>query len=193
MRNPVSPAHRNWLSCATLTAIALLLFRQFVFPGCGLKWPLAFASALVTLVGNCLINFRSIGHETARPPRPRRHLRPLRRLGHVRRRHRPAAAGRAAEAVVHRQGRCRGRWRHLTILVGKEQHRIRLEGIDCPESRQDFGTKAKEAIAGKVFGKEVTIKWKARDKYRVRIAIFSKLHRIPAFRCRPHRPRLQST
>ena len=46
----------------------------------------------------------------------------------------------------------------ITLLVGKEQHRIRLEGIDCPESRQDFGTKAKEAIAGKVFGKEVTIK-----------------------------------
>jgi endonuclease YncB( thermonuclease family) len=54
----------------------------------------------------------------------------------------------------------------ITVLVGKEQHRIRLEGIDCPESRQDFGTKAKEAIAGKVFGKEVTIKWKARDKYK---------------------------
>jgi len=54
----------------------------------------------------------------------------------------------------------------ITVLLDKTQHRIRLEGIDCPESHQDFGTAAKKAIADKVFGKEVTIKWTSRDKYK---------------------------
>src|ERR1700722_14438788 len=54
----------------------------------------------------------------------------------------------------------------ITVLHENVQHRIRLEGIDCPESHQAFGTKATKAIADKVFGKEVTIKWKARDKYK---------------------------
>jgi micrococcal nuclease len=54
----------------------------------------------------------------------------------------------------------------ITVLNDNVQHRIRLEGIDCPESHQAFGTKAKQAIADKVFGKEVTIKWNSRDKYK---------------------------
>lgn len=40
----------------------------------------------------------------------------------------------------------------LTVLDdSKTQHRIRLQGIDTPERRQAFGTKAREALAGKVF------------------------------------------
>ena len=54
----------------------------------------------------------------------------------------------------------------LTLLVGTTQHRIRLNGIDAPESTQAFGTKSKQAIADKVFGKDVTVKWATRDKYK---------------------------
>mgnify|MGYP001131835056 FL=1 len=46
----------------------------------------------------------------------------------------------------------------LTVLYqGKKQYKIRLQHIDCPESAQDFGTKAKQALSKKVFGKVVTI------------------------------------
>lgn len=53
-----------------------------------------------------------------------------------------------------------------TITVrGDDTYKIRLEGIDAPESGQDFGTKAKQALSEKVFGKTVTIEWKEKDKY----------------------------
>jgi len=55
-----------------------------------------------------------------------------------------------------------------TIVVlneDKQQIKIRLEGIDCPESRQDFGQKAKQATAELCFGKEVIIKQTGKDRY----------------------------
>lgn len=53
----------------------------------------------------------------------------------------------------------------LTVLAEKTQHRIRLEGIDAPESSQAFGQKAKQALGELVFGKEVKVEWKERDRY----------------------------
>jgi endonuclease YncB( thermonuclease family) len=41
----------------------------------------------------------------------------------------------------------------LTVLdASNTQHKIRLAGIDAPEKAQPFGTKARENLAGKVFG-----------------------------------------
>lgn len=54
----------------------------------------------------------------------------------------------------------------ITVLLDKQQHRIRLSGIDAPESGQAFGTKAKSVLGDKVFGQEVKIEWKERDKYK---------------------------
>ena len=54
----------------------------------------------------------------------------------------------------------------ITVLLDKTHHRIRLEHIDAPESGQDFGTKAKQVLGDKVFGKEVKIVWTGRDKYK---------------------------
>ena len=54
----------------------------------------------------------------------------------------------------------------ITVLLDKQQHRIRLEGIDAPEGHQDFGSKAKKVLSDKVFGKDVLVKWTRRDKYR---------------------------
>ena len=46
----------------------------------------------------------------------------------------------------------------LTVLRdGKTQVRIRLAGIDPPESDQDFGTRAKQAASDLAFGKTVKI------------------------------------
>ena len=52
----------------------------------------------------------------------------------------------------------------VVLDVNRKQHKIRLEGIDCPESHQAFGRKAKKALAGKVFGKTVRVEWKGKDR-----------------------------
>ena len=54
----------------------------------------------------------------------------------------------------------------VTILSGgSAQHKIRLYGIDAPESHQAFGQKSKERLAHYVSGKDVAVKWKSKDKY----------------------------
>ena len=53
----------------------------------------------------------------------------------------------------------------VTVLDGTTQVRVRLRGVDCPEKRQAFGTRAKQFTSDLVFGKEVTVKPKERDRY----------------------------
>ena len=53
----------------------------------------------------------------------------------------------------------------ITVLSGNTQHKIRLEGIDTPESKQPFGNKAKQAMSEMVFGKQVKVVWKKKDRY----------------------------
>lgn len=45
------------------------------------------------------------------------------------------------------------------------QHKIRLDKIDAPESKQAYGNKAKEHLAGMIAGKEVSVEWKKKDQY----------------------------
>lgn len=55
-----------------------------------------------------------------------------------------------------------------TIVVLNDlnvQIKIRLEGIDCPESKQDFGTQAKKATSGLCFGKRVKVVQSGIDRY----------------------------
>jgi len=40
----------------------------------------------------------------------------------------------------------------ITILENRTQYKIRLYGLDCPERRQDFGTRAKQFVSDLVFG-----------------------------------------
>src|SRR5262245_48642850 len=53
----------------------------------------------------------------------------------------------------------------ITVLLDKRQHRIRLEGIDAPEKGQAYGTKARQALADKIFDETVRVEWKKRDRY----------------------------
>jgi micrococcal nuclease len=54
----------------------------------------------------------------------------------------------------------------LTILdSANTQHKIRLAGIDAPEKGQPFGTKAREALGDKVFGKAVRVEVIDVDRY----------------------------
>ena len=52
-----------------------------------------------------------------------------------------------------------------TLLVGKNQYKIRLEGIDTPEMDQAFGKRAKQALSGYIFGKQVTAQLSGKDRY----------------------------
>ena len=54
----------------------------------------------------------------------------------------------------------------ITIIGdGNTQYKIRLNAIDAPEKSQAFGQKSKQQLSNYVFGKDVTVKWKSKDKY----------------------------
>jgi micrococcal nuclease len=53
----------------------------------------------------------------------------------------------------------------ITVLVGTGQVKIRLDGIDAPEAKQAYGTKAKEHLAAMVFPRTVEVLDKGQDRY----------------------------
>ena len=60
----------------------------------------------------------------------------------------------------------------ITVLTAeKKQVRIRLHGIDAPETGQDYGSRAKQAASELAFGKDVTIQVKDTDRYGRTVAV----------------------
>ena len=54
----------------------------------------------------------------------------------------------------------------ITVLDSTDtQHRIRLEGIDAPESHQAFGSRSKQNLSAMVFGKYVMVVYQKTDQY----------------------------
>lgn len=54
----------------------------------------------------------------------------------------------------------------ITVLDSSNtQYRIRLEGIDAPESHQAFGTQSKKSLSDMVFDREVTVVYQKTDQY----------------------------
>lgn len=53
----------------------------------------------------------------------------------------------------------------ITVLQDRTQYKIRLYGIDTPESHQDFGTRAKQFVSDLVFKKDVRVVQKDIDRY----------------------------
>jgi len=54
----------------------------------------------------------------------------------------------------------------ITLLDSTNaQHRIRLQGIDAPESHQDFGTQSKKSLSDMIFDKQVTAVCDKTDQY----------------------------
>jgi endonuclease YncB( thermonuclease family) len=53
----------------------------------------------------------------------------------------------------------------VVLTSDNKQVKIRLEGIDCPESNQDFGNRAKQAVSDLCFGREVVIVKSGEDRY----------------------------
>ncbi len=58
----------------------------------------------------------------------------------------------------------------ITVLKDKKQIKVRLESIDCPESNQAYGNKAKQAMSNLVFGKTVTVQKTGQDRYKRTLA-----------------------
>ena len=53
----------------------------------------------------------------------------------------------------------------VTVLdANRVQHKIRLQGIDAPEKKQPFGEQSKENLSRLVFGKDVRVEWKKRER-----------------------------
>jgi micrococcal nuclease len=59
----------------------------------------------------------------------------------------------------------------ITVLQDKTPVKIRLDGIDCPETGQDFGTRAKSFTSEIAFGQVVTVRPAGIDRYRRTIAV----------------------
>lgn len=54
----------------------------------------------------------------------------------------------------------------IDVMHDGKAQRVRLKGIDCPEKRQAFGQRAKQATSALVFAKSVTVETHGRDKYK---------------------------
>jgi endonuclease YncB( thermonuclease family) len=54
----------------------------------------------------------------------------------------------------------------ITVIdKDKAEHKVRLMGIDAPESKQDFGNESKKALSNYIYQKEVSVDYKKTDKY----------------------------
>ena len=54
----------------------------------------------------------------------------------------------------------------ITVLDSNNQkYKIRLQGIDAPETQQAFGETSRQSLASLIYDKEVIILWDKRDKY----------------------------
>ena len=54
----------------------------------------------------------------------------------------------------------------VTLLdANRQQHKIRLAGIDAPEKAQPFGARSKQNLSALVFDKQVAVEWNKQDRY----------------------------
>lgn len=54
----------------------------------------------------------------------------------------------------------------ITVLVEREQVKVRLASIDAPEKRQAWGHRSKEALSELVFGRAVRVATQGKDHYK---------------------------
>jgi len=59
----------------------------------------------------------------------------------------------------------------IRVLHDRQEIKIRLWGIDCPESHQDFGTRAKKYTSELAFGQIVEIEEVDKDRYGRTVAL----------------------
>lgn len=60
----------------------------------------------------------------------------------------------------------------ITVLDAQhQQHKIRLAGIDAPESKQPFGQASKKHLSELVFGRDVTLDCEKIDRYKRKVCV----------------------
>ena len=60
----------------------------------------------------------------------------------------------------------------ITVIDGqKQQHKIRLAGIDAPERAQPFGQRSKQHLSELVFGKDATLDCAKVDRYHREVCV----------------------
>ncbi len=57
------------------------------------------------------------------------------------------------------------------MTADNKKIKVRLYGIDCPEEKQAFGTRAKQYTSELIFGKQVQVKQTGTDRYKRTIGI----------------------
>ena len=55
------------------------------------------------------------------------------------------------------------------VTADKQQHRIRIAGIDAPEKGQPYGDRARQNLAQMVYGKDVTLQCHKTDRYKRKV------------------------
>ena len=54
---------------------------------------------------------------------------------------------------------------NLTVIINNEWVRVRLAGIDAPETNQPFGTRSRQSLTELCFWEKVTVSPKGKDQY----------------------------
>ena len=75
-----------------------------------------------------------------------------------------AASGKTLEGVVTRVADGDTIWVKANGEQGKGV-KVRLDRIDAPESKQDYGFEAKEYLNGRIGGKTVKVEWEKKDQF----------------------------
>jgi endonuclease YncB( thermonuclease family) len=53
----------------------------------------------------------------------------------------------------------------LSVMRDGREQRVRLWGVDSPEKRQDYGSRAKQFVSDIAFGRALTVQETGRDRY----------------------------
>lgn len=53
----------------------------------------------------------------------------------------------------------------IWVTAGGERVKVRMDRIDAPESKQEYGREATEFLKRRIYGKTVKVEWQKKDQY----------------------------
>jgi micrococcal nuclease len=67
----------------------------------------------------------------------------------------------------------------VTVLIDRQQVKVRLADIDAPESKQPFGSRSKQALSDLCYRKDARLETQGQDRYGRTIATSIALAGMP--------------